>query len=238
MTQANKKIRRIFVTGTNTGVGKTVVTRALVRAYSNRGLRVRALKPVESGTIQENGERVPQDAVALRAAAGDRDRLDDICAYAFASPVSPHLAAAREQIAIETKRLLVFLEEDSHRDVDLVVVEGAGGFLVPLSNELLLGDLVAKTGMPLVVVAPDALGTINSVLLTLEAARRRKIPILGVILNRSTDVDFDNAGAIAGHGEAPILGSFPEVDRVLLDDDDALAGIAESALDLQQLLER
>ena len=228
--------RRFFVTGTNTEVGKTVVSRALVRAYAARGYRVRALKPVESGAKREEGVLIPQDARALHAAAGGRDALDEISAYCFASPVSPHLAAAREQKKIEREPILAMMEEERHGDVDLVVLEGAGGLLVPLSPQLLLADVLAESGVPILIVAPDVLGTINAVLLTLEVASRRNIQVLGVILNRCRGVDLDNAGAIRHHGKVPILGCFEELPGESLDDDDALARHAEKVVDLDRLI--
>jgi dethiobiotin synthetase len=224
--------RGIFVTGTDTGVGKTVVTRALVRAFVRRGIRVGAVKPVESGTVLEAGRQIPLDARALKNAAGMAGEIDEVIAYAFQSPVSPHLAAAREDRTIEAGPITALLERWAGF-TDLVVAEGAGGLLVPLSDELVYGDVIAASGFRLLVVAPNQLGAINTTLLTLEAARARNIDVAGVILNRTPERDLGNRKAIERHGRVPILGEFPTAEK---DGDDVLAELAETHLDLGCLL--
>lgn len=226
--------RGVFVTGTDTGVGKTIVTRAVVRALVRRGVRVAALKPVESGAALVDGELVPADAVALVEAARTADRIADVCCYRFPDPVSPHLAAARVGEAIAARPILDLLERRRH-GADLVIAEGAGGLLVPLSDTLLYGDLIARSGFALLIVAPNVLGTINATLQTIEAARRRGIEVIGVVLNRTPPTELDNAAAIATHGQVRILGALPTV--VDADTDtDALADAAERAIDLDALL--
>jgi len=223
----------VFIAGTGTDVGKTVLTRALARALSRRGLRIAAVKPAESGVARRPGERYPTDAAALRAAAGSTAADDDVCAYLLDEPVSPHLAAARQGIHIDAARIEALLERASAAH-DLVLVEASGGLLVPLSDELLYADLIAKTGLPLVVVAPNALGAINATLLTLEAARARGIELLGAVLNGSPRSDFGNADAIARFGRTRILGLYPTVTPP---EDDALADAAEAHLNLDVIAE-
>jgi dethiobiotin synthetase len=224
--------RGIYVTGTDTEVGKTIVTRAIVRALVRRGLRVAALKPVESGAPEINGELVPEDAVALIESARSGAGVGDVCCYRFSDPVSPHLAAARVGATIEAPPIRALLERGG-RDSDLVIAEGAGGLLVPLSDTLLYGDLIAATGYALLIVAPNVLGTINATLQTIEAARRRHIDVLGVVLNRTPPTELGNAEAIARHGRVRILGALPTVEPP---DTDALADAAERALELESLL--
>ncbi len=221
----------IFITGTNTEVGKTVVARALVRAFVRQGLEVAAVKPVESGARRVNGRLVPADATDLLRASGRSTDVSDVCAYCFADPVSPHLAARRVGETIEAGPILALLERQG-QGADLVVAEGAGGLLVPLSDTLLYADLIARTGFGLIIVSPDVLGTINATLLTIEAARARKIPIRGVILNRTSPVDLGNAEAIAVHGKVTVLGSFPDMPDA---DDDTLARLALSQINLDRL---
>jgi len=218
----------VFIAGTGTDVGKTVLTRALARALSRRGLRVAAVKPVESGIARRPGEACATDAAALRAAAGTDVSDDDVCAYLLDDPVSPHLAASRQGIRIKASRIEALIER-AEAAGDLVLAEASGGLLVPLSDELLYADLIAKTGLPLVVVAPNALGAINATLLTLEAARSRGIDVLGVVLNGSPKADLGNAEAIARFGRVRLLGLFPTVAPV---DDDHLADAAEAHLNL------
>lgn len=223
----------IFVTGTDTGVGKTVVTRALVRAFVRRALNVGAVKPVESGADRVGGKIVPPDAAALRKASGKAWRLDAAYAFAFPDPVSPHLAAFRAGETIAADPILDLIERQASES-DLVIAEGAGGLLVPLSPSLLYADVIAASGFCLVIVAPNLLGAINHTLLTLEAARSRKIDVAGVILNRTPKADFGNAEAIRHHGRVCILGEFPTFET---DDDDVLASLAEAHLNLDHLLE-
>jgi len=218
----------VFIAGTGTDVGKTVLTRALARALSRRGLRVAAVKPVESGVARRPGEAHATDAAALRAAARTDVSDDDVCAYLLDDPVSPHLAASRQGIRIEARRIEALIER-AEAASDLVLAEASGGLLVPLSDELLYADLIAKTGLPLVIVAPNALGAINATLLTLEAARSRGIDLLGVVLNGSPKTDLGNAEAIARFGRVRLLGLFPTVAPL---DDERLADAAEAHLDL------
>lgn len=217
----------LFITGTDTGVGKTVITRALVRAASRRGIDVVALKPVESGVLYEE----KTDSERLVAAADRAGRNENITAYAFREPLSPHLAARLDGSSIEPASVTRFLLEWTTR-ADLVIAEGAGGFLVPVAEDVTFGDVVAKTGFSLLIVAPDVLGTVNATLLTIEAARRRNIDIAGVVLNKASDERLGNAETIFAYGRVPIIGSFPFSDT---DDDDRLASFAESTLDLDRL---
>jgi dethiobiotin synthetase len=218
----------VFIAGTGTDVGKTVVTRALARALTRRGLRIAAVKPVESGIARRPGEKHPTDAAALRAAANSIASDDDVCAYLLDDPVSPHLAAARQGVRIDHARIEALLERASAAH-DLVLVEAAGGLLVPLSDELLYADLIAETGLPLLVVAPNALGAISATLLTLEAARARCIEVLGVVLNGSPKAELGNAEAIGRFGRTRLIGLYPIVEPP---HDDRLADAAEAHLDL------
>ncbi len=224
--------RAIFITGTDTDVGKTVITRAVVRALANRGLTVRAVKPVESGAEAVNGQLLPKDALAImRACRRERD-VKDIYAYAFPDPVSPHLAAKRVGKKIELEPIMALIDVEE-QGADVIVAEGAGGLLAPLSDDLLYADLVAKAGLELVIVSPNVLGTINHTLLTIEAAKSRDIPIIGVILNRTPKSDFGNAQAIANHGQVQILGEFPTTD---IEDDNHLAQLAEQHIALNHMI--
>lgn len=213
-----------FITGTSTGVGKTVITRALARALSKRGRRVAALKPVESGA-----DPTPLDAVALARAARMSPEFGPNIRYAFREPVSPHLAAVREGKTIHREELLSFLAAWGARQ-DLLLVEGAGGLLVPLASTWTYGDLLSDTDLRLVIVAPNVLGAINVTLLTIEAARARRIDVAGVILNGTPLSDYGNVSAISRFGGVPILGELPTAEPPM--DDDGLAALAATSLRL------
>ncbi|MGZ3438301.1 MAG: dethiobiotin synthase [Polyangia bacterium] len=207
----------LFVTATDTGVGKTWVAGALVRAAVRRGLRVAAMKPCETG----DGD----DGARLVAATGRA--LDDALArpYRFALPASPEVAARAEGRTIDLERIAAAYARLT-ADADFTIVEGAGGLLVPVAPGVLMADLAARLDLPLLVVARAWLGTVNHTLLTLEAARARRLAVAGVVLCRavaSAGADEPtNPEAIAAYGRVPLLGSFPHgtdpddvADRVL-----------------------
>jgi dethiobiotin synthetase len=182
----------LFVTGTDTGCGKTTVACALARSARAAGLRVRVLKPVETGCEPgADGELVPADARALAEAAGDDAPLDRICPYRLKLPVAPELAAAEERVTIELARIEKAYAEAA-ADADCVLVEGAGGLRVPLAAGLEMADLALRLELPLLVVCRARLGTLNHTLLTLEAAERRGLRIAGVVVSH-TDPDLSAA---------------------------------------------
>ena len=159
-----------FVTGTDTGVGKSVVSAALAAALRGRGLPVRALKPVASGVERGAGE----DATLLGMAAGH----EPASLYRFRAPLSPHRAAMLEGQLVELAPLLRWVGGQA----GWRIVEGVGGWEVPLSWELRVSDFAAALGFPVVVVAPDRLGVINQALLTVEAVQRRKLEVATLVL--------------------------------------------------------
>lgn len=204
--------RGLFVTGTDTGAGKTVVTAALAAALHARGLRVGVMKPVESGCLQgEDGLR-PLDALFLQAASGCDAPLALVNPYALAHPLAPALAAELEGVDID----IGYIRECYQRlsaNHDIVLVEGAGGLLAPLTGQLTMRDLAADLDLPVLLVAGNCLGVINHTALTVEAIRQRGLPLVGVILNHiSPQVDEavrTNAESIRRWGGAPLLGEVP-----------------------------
>ena len=209
-------MKGVFVTGTGTGVGKTVVCGLLAGFLRGRGMRVTTQKWVETG-----GTHGPSDIDVHRRLMGDPGPAPepppaDRCPYRFSLGVSPHLAAAREGRRVDPAVL-----EAAYRRLggthDAVLVEGAGGFLVPLSEELLTGDLVARIGLPVLVVAANRLGCVNDALLTLEAVRRRGVPLVGLVFNRlpgdgggaRAEVIADNPLIVGKITRTPVLGEVP-----------------------------
>ena len=171
-------MRGVFVTGTDTGVGKTVVAAALAAALRAGGLRVAASKPVLTG-LDEPAGAVPRDHELLAAASGTLAAV--VAPLRFGPPVSPHLAAeiAGERLTLE--RLLAGIRAATE-GADVAVVEGVGGLLVPLADDVSVRDLAVALGLPLVVVARPGLGTISHTLLTLEAARHAGLDVRAVVL--------------------------------------------------------
>jgi dethiobiotin synthetase len=175
-------MRGIFVTATDTGVGKTEVACGLVRGWRARGLDVVAMKPAQSGVVA--GE--PSDADRLREATGDVDPPDLVCPYSFAAPLAPAVAARLAGAEISLARIVDAARALAARHAALVV-EGAGGLLVPLGATETYADLAIALGLPVLVVARAGLGTVNHAALTAEALRARGLAIAGFVLNRATD---------------------------------------------------
>ncbi len=188
-----------FITGTDTGVGKTRVGTALAHALAQRGHDVRVRKPVESGCIDLDGALHPQDAEALRQASATQEPLERICRYRLRTPVSPERAAALEGVDLDVDMLRDACLDGAGGDV--LLVEGAGGFYSPIAGGALNADLAVALGFPVVLVAADRLGSLNHCLLALEAMERRGLDVAALVLSRvqhdAGDAAMDNAGDLA-----------------------------------------
>jgi dethiobiotin synthetase len=172
----------VLITGTDTGVGKTWIGCGLVRALRAAGRAVAVRKPLETGCLWQNGELFPADAAELRRAAGDEEPLEQICTLRLEEPLAPAVAAERAGRVIEPSEIVGEIRAAARR-VDVVVVEGAGGLLVPLSGRYGYADLARDLGARLVVVVGARLGAINATLLTLEVAAARGLAVAGLVVN-------------------------------------------------------
>jgi dethiobiotin synthetase len=174
----------LFIVGTDTGVGKTRVAALIVAALAREGLRVGVYKPAASGCRRVGRALVSDDALALWKAAGEPGQLRAVCPQRFAAPLAPHLAAREERKEIDSGLLRSGIDYWRKRS-DIVIVEGAGGLMSPVGERDYVADLAEQFGFPLIVVAPNRIGTINSTLLTLiaAAARPKPLPIAGIVLN-------------------------------------------------------
>jgi len=181
----NPALKGIFVTGTDTGVGKTLFAAGLVRLALSRGVAVKVLKPVETGCLIRSGMLFPEDGAFLVEASGNRVSLDECTPFRFSLPASPYRAAA-----LEGKRLfasdLVEHVLTAAETADLTVVEGAGGLMAPIDDNFMMIDLIERLGYPVILVARTRLGTINHTLLSVEALDRRGIKLVGIVLSQST----------------------------------------------------
>ncbi len=205
----------IFITGTDTGVGKTVVAAGLALALRNRGLRVGVMKPVATGCNGSGAHLISEDAVFLwEAAENEYPALTS--PLRFRNPLAPHVAASLEKKSVEPKKLVrAFRELGQH--YDFVIVEGIGGLFVPLARDYYVSNLIKDFDLPVVVVARSSLGAINHTLLTVDAALVRGIEVRGIIFNRVPLVNYSlaeitNPKVIHELSGAPILGSLPEMD--------------------------
>ena len=215
----------VFVTGTDTGVGKTLVAAALIRFMRERGLRAGGMKPVETGVPDPSGPG--QDAALLQWASGTPEDPRLVAPYRFRDPLAPSVAAEKEGIRIDSA-LVVDAARRLSANHDFLVVEGAGGLMVPLSGGLLVADLVKQLGLPLLVVCRPGLGTINHTLLTIFAARAMEIPLAGFVINGMPS-DPDEAEHSAPHtlaslASADLLGVLGEVKGTAQECIEALAG--------------
>ncbi len=182
----------LFVTGTDTDVGKTYVAALIVRALRATGQRVGVYKPAASGCRRDpaNGALVSDDAVALWEAASRPGELNQVCPQRFAAPLAPHLAARAEGQELDARLLREGLDYWRAQS-DVIVVEGAGGLFSPLGGDLLNIQLASEFGYPLVIVAANRLGTIHGVLATVKAAQAHSPapPIAAIVLNDVTRDD-------------------------------------------------
>jgi len=221
--------RGFFVTGTDTGVGKTVVSCALVRALRAQGSDVGAMKPVETG-VTEAG---PLDAIALRAAAGNRDPLDEVCPQRFALPAAPTVAADAEGRSVDIEAVHKAYAALVARH-ELMIVEGAGGMLVPAADGVTMVDLAGALELPLVLVARAALGTINHTLLSLEVAELRNVTLAGVVISHAdgptSDPDLANLESLRQALGERLVGEIPHLES------GTESPAAEDAIDLGALL--
>ena len=174
--------RAFFITGTDTNIGKTFVATLVARALKARGIDIGVMKPVETGCAVKDGALVPMDAVALKEAAESGDPLDLINPYRFSPPLSPNVAARLSGVEIDLIKIETAFKMLSAVH-EIIIVEGAGGLLVPLNDDQNMADLVVRLKARLLIIAPSRLGVINHTLMTCECARALGIDVAGVILN-------------------------------------------------------
>jgi dethiobiotin synthetase len=214
-------VRGLFVTGTDTGVGKTTISVALLRYARRRGMRPIPFKPAETGCDPD-----PADARALWRAASPPVPEADVCLYALCLPAAPAQAAAAEGKRIDIERIAERAAALSANG-DFLLVEGAGGLLVPYHEGVTGADIAARLRLPLLVVGRTALGTVNHTALTLREAGRAALDIAGLILNRTTAAEGPHAAGNADlieslTGRRP-LGIFPWLAPEAARDPDAMA---------------
>jgi dethiobiotin synthetase len=196
--------KTLLITGTDTGVGKTFVACALGRALAARKLRVAPFKPVETGCREHEGALLAEDAERLRHATGTDAPTDLVCPVRLRDPLAPMVAAEREGVTIDVERLAASFRELASAN-DVVLVESAGGLLVPLTETCSFADFASMLALPVLVVAGTRLGAINQTLLTLEVLRARGLETVGYVLNRLT-TESDLAQETNAHALARLAG--------------------------------
>jgi dethiobiotin synthetase len=198
-------MRGLFVTATDTGVGKTILSAALLAAMSAEGVDVRAHKPAVSGLDEPPGEW-PPDHELLASVAGMTP--EQVAPLRYGPAVSPHLAASLEGSPIDTRALAD--RARAAADGEVLVVEGIGGLLVPLADHYSVRELAVELGMPMLIAARSGLGTINHTLLTLRSARAAGLEVLSVVLTpwpqQPSSLELSNRETIAQLGEVAVTG--------------------------------
>lgn len=206
-------MRSVFVTGTDTGIGKTVVAAGMAAAIARRGVDVGVMKPVATGGRRQGPRVMSDDALFLKSASGARDPLALINPVAFEAPLAPNLAARVARRTVDLPRIWKAYRLLS-RLHPAVVVEGVGGLMVPLQDRYFVADLVQRLKLPLIVVARPTLGTINHTTLTVMAARAYGIEVVGLVINsteksRHGVVERLAADALEQATNVPVLAEVP-----------------------------
>ena len=206
-------MRDFFITGTDTDVGKTFVACALIQAFAAQGIRAVPMKPVAAGTINVDGIDMNADVAALREVSATTHSPADINPYCFAEPIAPHLAAQHENVMIEMHVIRAAFDR-LQQDADTVLVEGAGGFLVPLSTHQSMAEIPIALALDVILVVGMRLGVLNHALLTVEAITARGLTLAGWVANICVAGDTmlaleENIATLKYMIKAPLLGTLP-----------------------------
>jgi dethiobiotin synthetase len=205
-----------FVTGTDTGVGKTVIAAALIRAAGHLGVKACGMKPVETGCAREGNVMLPSDGMFLKEISRMDESASHITPCCFEHPLAPMVSAEMEGITVDLNRIRVAFDKLG-RTYQAIIVEGAGGLLVPVNKDYFILDLAREMGLPLVVVARPGLGTINHTLLTVNYALKEGLEVAGIIINHTYQsegsmAEKTNPNAIEQLSPVPLIGIFPYLD--------------------------
>ena len=234
-----KNLAGIFITGTDTGVGKTAVAGGLAGALADKGLRVGVMKPIQSGAGFRNGTFYSPDAEFMIAACGAQDEMELVCPVMLREPLAPSVAADIEGKTIDLDIIKnAYLELERRHDI--VIVEGAGGIAVPIKDNFLYSDLIKCLGIPAIIVARAGLGTINHTFLTVEYAKTCGISVTGVIINdfKGGMAEETNPGIIEGLTGVPILGIIPHDDTIDTENGNVgnIVGLVQEYVDLEPVI--
>lgn len=226
--------RGVFVAGTDTGVGKTLVAAALLHAATAQGRRCAGVKPVAAGCELDDGCWVNEDALLLKAAASLPLDYAAVNPVALVPAIAPHIAAAQAGLVLEVAALAAAVERVRAQEPELLVVEGAGGWLVPLSERETMADLAAQLGLPVVLVVGLRLGCLNHALLTARSIAAAGLPLAGWVgntLDPAMPVRDENLATLRTLLPAPCLGVIPDLGAA------ARPAAAAGFLDLARLLD-
>ncbi|MBF0567590.1 MAG: dethiobiotin synthase [Nitrospirae bacterium] len=224
-------MRGFFVTGTDTGVGKTVVSALMAVLLMEKGFNVTVRKPIETGCADVNNTLIPKDGLFLKTITGSTEDLKVITPIRFAHPLAPLAAATAENTTIDIAE--IYKSFDCIDNSSVAIVEGIGGLLVPISKTLFASDLIKKLNLPVILVSSNRLGTINHTLLSLEYMKNKAITVAAIVFNNTTahiirDHDMSantNIGLIRRLTAVPIIATVPFLDTI---DYNTLADVAKT----------
>jgi len=230
----------VFVTGTDTGVGKTVITAGLLALFRKRGYRSLAVKPFQTGALDHGGKLSSTDAMFYEIDLPQAEPAEVINPICMAPPAAPWVASILTKETFDLSKVYGTVKKVLP-NYDLVLLEGAGGLCVPIEKDFLMADMIRELRCPIIIVARGSLGTINHTLLTVRYAQAQGIPILGVIisgLNQGVDPVADlNPWVIKELSGVPLLGVMPFSPSIDVDRGEAgnLLELLEESLDFDRL---
>jgi len=211
----------LFITGTDTNVGKTYAACKIAETLIQQGAKVKPRKPIESGCQLINSELIPDDALKLQKACQSEEPLDIICPHRFQQAISPARAAQLNNQTITIEQLTQACTTQV-KESDFILVEGAGGFYSPICKNALNADLAKALNLPVLLVSENRVGTINQVLLCLKAIEQKKLTVKAIVLNQISNTDIiDNNSELSQLTNLPIF---------LLDENNSIEGIANILL--------
>ena len=227
-------MKGFFITGTDTGVGKTIISGALIKVLSHLGLKTGAMKPVESGCVREGEILLPSDGMYLKQMAQMQEPVTQVSPCCFEAPLAPLAASEFEKKGVSViaiKKAFYNL----YTNYDAVVVEGIGGLMVPLKTDYFLVDLAKEIGLPLIIVAKPGLGSINHIMLTVNYALKEGLQVAGIILNYSLPpenslAEETNPQLLKQICPLPLIGIFPYLKNR---DEHVIEKTAQKNLDLE-----
>lgn len=223
-------MKPLFITGIDTGIGKSIVAACLCRTFTNLEYDVFPFKPVQTGCINTDRDLNKNDAFLLKIAANSNESIDKINPYSFSLPASPPFAAKLEGVSIDKNHLLEEVNKRKHHQI--VIIEGAGGAASPITDSMLNSDLANYLEAAAIVVTKPKLGTINHTLLTLEHLQRKNLKIIGFIVNLSslalTPAQKESIDFISRKSSVPLLGYVPFLDNLDLNEEENVTDLFQS----------
>jgi dethiobiotin synthetase len=228
-----------FVTGTDTGVGKTVIAAAVIKALQAHGINACGMKPVETGCSRAGNNLYPSDGMFLKKVARMDEAIHHVTPYCFENPVAPSLASEMEGRAVSVPSIMKMFGVLA-RKYHAVVAEGVGGILVPIRKDYSVLDLIREMDLPLIVVSRPSLGTINHTLLTVNYALKENVRVSGIIINftrpaEGTVAENTNPLVLQQISPVPLLGVFPHLKSL---EDEALERAAMKYLNIAEMLKQ